>query len=173
MVELTKSLVLVRHGATAWTATGRFCGWSDVPLSELGRRQALGVRDRIEQRSFAGVWTSDLTRAREFAELVRDGARSDPRLRELDFGEIEGKTWEECDPAIQAALASFDHFDAPGGESATGFRSRVVEFVDELSTGAHLVFTHGGVIRLLTRLSGEEQSPSPGEMVSLGWDQRK
>ncbi|MEX2651706.1 MAG: histidine phosphatase family protein [Acidimicrobiia bacterium] len=172
-MELTKTLVLVRHGATAWSESGRLCGWSDVPLSNLGRNQARSVRDRIEPRSFTGIWTSDLTRACEFARLVRDGARPDPRLREFDFGEIEGNTWAECDPTIQAALASFDDFDALGGESVAGFRSRVVEFVDELSSGAHLVFTHGGVIRLLTRLSGEEQSPSPGEMVSLGWDERK
>jgi len=173
LVDMTKTLHLVRHGATAWSDSGRLSGWSDVPLSKLGRDQARRLRRTIETRSFTGVWTSDLSRASDFAGLVRDGAWPDPRLREIDFGEIEGKTWAECDPAIQAALAAFDDFDAPGGESSAGFRGRVVEFVDELPSGAHLVFTHGGVIRLVTRLSGEEQAPSPGQMVSLGWGGRK
>ena len=170
---MTKTLLLVRHGATAWSASGRLCGWSDVPLSKLGRDQARRLRGTIEARSFTGVWTSDLSRASVFAGLVRYGASPDPRLREIDFGEIEGKTWAECDPAIQAALAAFDDFDAPGGESVARFRCRVIEFVEELPSGAHLVFTHGGVIRLLTRLSGEEQAPSPGQLVSLGWGGRK
>jgi len=104
---------------------------------------------------------------------VRDGAQTDPRLREIDFGEIEGKTWGECDSTIQAELAAFDEFEAPDGESVAQFRRRVVEFVEELQSGTHLVFTHGGVIRLLTRIGGEEQAPSPGEMVSIGWGGRK
>ena len=169
---LTKTLVLVRHGATAWSESGRLCGWSDVPLSKLGRDQARSLRGAIGSRSFTGVWTSDLSRASEFAGLVRDGARTDPRLREIHFGEIEGKTWAECDLAIHAAMAAFDDFEAPGGESVAQFRCRVIEFVEELPSGAHLVFTHGGVIRLLTRLGGEEQAPSLGEMVSLGWGGR-
>ncbi len=167
---VTKTLHLIRHGATTWSQGGRLCGWSDVSLSREGKEQALTLRAAIGSRSFAGVWTSDLRRARQFAELVSEWAAPDRRLREIDFGELEGMTWDECDLVVQAALGDFDHFLAPGGESVAELRARVVEFVEELPAGDHLVFTHGGVIRALTRLAGTEQAPSPGEMVSLTWD---
>ena len=167
---LSRTLHLVRHGATTWSETGRLCGWSDIPLSDRGREQAGALRQTIEARSFAGIWTSDLCRASEFAELIGIRAWPDSRLREVDFGELEGLTWSECDPEIRAALVEFDHFRAPGGESVSELRTRVVEFIEGLSAGDHLLFTHGGVIRALTRFAGAEQRPAPGEVVLLTWN---
>lgn len=163
------TLWLVRHGATEWSERGKLCGWTDVPLSPLGRDQAIRLRPRLERHRFDGVWTSDLARAREFARLSFDGAHPDSRLREVDFGDLEGLTWDECDPQTRDALSGFGGFTAPGGESVESFQDRVVGFLTELGPGNHLIFTHGGVIRLLHMLCGQSRAPAPGEMVELAW----
>jgi probable phosphoglycerate mutase len=158
-------LWLIRHGATEWSESGRFCGWTDVPLSRSGREQAEPLRARFDGRRFDGVWSSDLIRASEFAELVVGGATLDPRLRELDFGQLEGKTWGECDAATQQALIAFDGFAAPSGESSAQVRNRALGFVTDLGMGSHLVFTHGGLIRTLFSLRGISVSPPPGSVT--------
>ena len=143
-------LWLVRHGETDWSAAGRFTGWTDLSLNVTGRRQARSLHGYWDGVGFSTVWSSDLRRSIETARLA--GApppRLDRRLRELDFGSIEGRTWDQLDPATQAAMLAFDGFTADGGESVAELRERVLAFVDDLRAGDHLVFTHGGVIRLL------------------------
>ncbi len=162
-------LWLVRHGATEWSEAGRLCGWTDIPLSPKGRGQAELVRSRIHGQAFEGVWTSDLIRASEFARLVVGDATPDGGLRELDFGEIEGKKWHDLDQPTRDALLRFDGFVAPGGESVTALENRIVAFLSGLVEGDHLVFTHGGVVRLLTRLSGVAASPEPAELTVVEW----
>lgn len=145
------TLVLVRHASTDWSDAGRLNGWTDVPLNEHGRGQAKSLRVRLQGRAFVGAWSSDLTRAAETAARAYGDAASDARIRELDFGELEGKRWEQCSPEVQRTLAAFDGFHAPGGESVDALRARIRSFVRELADGDHLVFTHGGVIRCLLR----------------------
>lgn len=163
-------LWLVRHGATDWSEEGRLCGWSDIPLSADGRSQAGPLRSRLDGLVFDGVWTSDLTRASEFACLVAGQAETDSRLREIDFGELEGRRWVDCDRSTRDALVRFDGFVAPGGESVARLQERVGAFLSSLGHGEHLLFTHGGVIRLLTRWLGLASSPAPGELTILEWD---
>jgi probable phosphoglycerate mutase len=162
-------LWLVRHGATEWNESGRLCGWADVPLSPAGKRQANSLRPRLAVQPFDGVWASDLVRASQFAQLAYGPATTDLRLREIDFGEIEGRTWQECDSMTRESLLRFDGFVAPGGESFDQFRDRVTGFLDGLRPGTHLLFTHGGVTRLLTREVGDPASPAPGEVTVLDW----
>jgi len=163
-------LWLVRHGATDWSAAGRLCGSTDIPLSPEGRAQVDPFRRRVASHSFTGVWTSDLARAREFAQLAVRHATPDRRLRELDFGELEGKRWEDLDQSTRHALVRFEGFVAPGGESVAQLEERVGEFLAELEPGDHLVVTHGGVIRLLARRCGLALAPVPGEMTVLEWE---
>lgn len=162
------TLWLVRHGETDWNAQRRFQSRTDVPLNEVGRRQARRLAAELERRTYAGVWSSDLTRAKETAEIVYGPPTVDRRLREIDLGELEGRRWEDLDPEIQAALAAFAGFAAPGGERYDQFEARVLSFVDDLSPGEHLVVTHGGVIRLLRRVFGyEDLFPAPGSLTVL------
>lgn len=77
---------------------------TDTPLNEAGRDQARRLRF-LRSIGFTGVWTSDLVRATETADIALDGATADPRLRELDFGEIEGLTWDECFVEMQGPLS--------------------------------------------------------------------
>ena len=163
------TLWLVRHGDTEWSEQGRLCGWADPPLSEAGIEQAAKLHTRLRHRPFEGAWSSDLTRATEFARLSFGEAQPDVRLREIDFGDLEGKRWGDCDQETQAALMRFEGFTAPGGESVGTLRERVLGFLAELAPGNQLVFTHGGVIRLLQALSGSGRPPGPGELVVLDW----
>ena len=163
---MTVELTLVRHGATDLSDAGRFNGWTDVPLNERGRAQALALRARLSS-AYDGIWSSDLSRATETASIASVTATLDRRLRELDFGELEGNTWDGCAPHVQQSLLGFDSFEAPGGESASRFRDRVGDFVSSLEPGRHLLFTHGGVIRVLLRAHGTDRRVEPGEMVEL------
>jgi 2,3-bisphosphoglycerate-dependent phosphoglycerate mutase len=164
---MSVSLWLVRHGATDWSEVGRFNGWTDVPLNERGRAQARSLAPLLPRSDLAGVWSSDLVRAVETARLALGDSIPDARLRELDFGRLEGRRWEELEPAVQDALLGFEAFSAPGGESMAGLLQRVTACVDALPEGEHVLFTHGGVIRALLRRSGRDERILPGGVVRL------
>jgi probable phosphoglycerate mutase len=113
------------------------------------------------------VCSSDLRRAVETARLACGEPVLDARIRELDFGTLEGLTWSDLSRKVQDALVDFDAFEAPGGETIAGMRGRVFDFLSGLEPGDHLVFTHGGVIRLLMRTNGVDRAVDPGEFVWL------
>jgi probable phosphoglycerate mutase len=167
VVAVTTRLWLVRHGATDWSEAGRFNGWTDVPLNELGRRQSERLREHLSATDYDGIWSSDLVRATETARLAAGSAVPDRRLREIDFGALEGLTWAQCPAPAQEALIAFEGFQAPGGESVRHLSDRVLEFVDGLSPGTHLVFTHGGVIRVLSRGVDGDVNVPPGGLLRL------
>ena len=121
VARVSVDLCLVRHARTAFGADGRFCGSSDPPLDEVGRRQAERLRVRLAPTSFDRVWSSDLRRAVETATIIDRGTPTiDVRLRELDFGTLEGKRWDECTPEVQEALLAFDGFRGPRRGIARG-----------------------------------------------------
>ncbi len=162
-------LWLVRHGVTDWKDAGRFTGWTDVPLNEQGRQQAEQLAARLAGIEFAGIWSSDLDRAVQTARLAVGWAVPDYRLRELNFGDLEGLAWQECPADAQQALMEFDGFQAPGGESVPQLRQRVLDFLAALPDGDHLLFTHGGVIRLIRREAGCDGYLPPGGLVHVPW----
>jgi probable phosphoglycerate mutase len=163
---------LVRHGETEWNAEGRFQGWTDVPLNETGRAQAGRLRDLLAGREFDGVWSSDLVRAVETARIAVGEPDVDRRLRELDFGDLEGSVWDELDGDMRAGLKEFDSFRSPGGESAVAFVERVFAFLDDLEPGRHVVFAHGGVIRAIGRVCGSDGFPSHADVLRVDWTNR-
>jgi probable phosphoglycerate mutase len=166
-------LWLVRHGETTYSASKRVAGWSDPPLTENGREQAKALRHVIDGRTFVGVWSSDLQRAVESARLAWGEPRADRRLRECDFGALEGCTYEEADSTYGEVFHEFRSFQAPDGESHEGFRDRVFGFVRSLEPGRHLLFVHGGVIRILTQDLGVDRFIPTGSLVGLDWSSRE
>lgn len=171
-------LVVARHGRTRWTLQRRWCGWSDPPLDEVGRRQAEALGGQWSELLAAppdGFWCSDLRRARETAALAVGRAdphgrwpacRADPRLRELDFGELDGLTWDELPGSSQEALLRPGSFAAPGGESVGELGARLDAWLAELTPGWHVVVTHGGPLRHLVALdrSDPEEHFEPGSL---------
>ena len=158
-------LLLVRHGQTTWNAENRFQGQSDSPLSELGRRQAAAVGQRLGSYPMDEIWSSDLSRALHTAEAIARHhgllVRLDARLREFRMGEWEGLTGAEIAARDPERLALWRHVgahvSAPGGESLTDLAERLRPLLEEmrrLPDDAHIVLvSHGGAIRGLVCLA--------------------
>jgi broad specificity phosphatase PhoE len=137
------TLLLVRHGETDWNASGLLQGHSDQPLNDFGRRQARELADRLEGDGVAAVYASDLSRAKETAEIV--GAKLglpvvvDSDLRERNWGNWEGLTPSERD-AIEFV-----------GESPEEHRERTMAAISRIvqrhPDQAVVVVTHGGSLR--------------------------
>lgn len=142
---------------TDWNLSGRFQGVADIPLNEQGRRQARSLARYVEGlEGDAEVWSSPLTRAVETAELAFPDRelRLDSRLRELNFGNFEGKTQMENELDEAWATWMLDPFELapPGGESYSQLRERAGQWMREVATGAagHVVaVTHSGTIQMM------------------------
>jgi probable phosphoglycerate mutase len=162
-------LWLVRHGETTASAARRIAGGSNPPLSERGRQEARSLRDHLAGRDFTSVWSSNLERTTETARLAWGEASPDPRLRELDFGVWEGSSYDAVDPEVRTVFHRFRGFVIEGGDSYDAFRGRVLSFVGDLDGGRHLLFVHGGVIRVLTQDLGLDRFVGTGSLVVVDW----
>lgn len=159
-------LCLVRHGSTEWSESRRYTGHTDINLSELGRQQARDLA-WLSERAWDGVWSSDLSRCLQTAAIAGFDPEADARLREIDFGEVEGRSWEDLDVQTQNAIANFESFAPAEGESVVQLRARLTSFVGDLTPGDHLVFTHGGVIRAFALDGGMDLRPAPGSVFGI------
>jgi broad specificity phosphatase PhoE len=143
-------VVVVRHGETEWSRTGRHTGRSDPPLTEEGERQAQAVGEALRGRSFAVVLSSPLTRALETARLAGFEPELRDDLAEWDYGEYDGLTT----PEIREQVPDWTiwGYGALGGESVEQLSDRADRVVAELLTvdGDVLVFSHGHFLRVLT-----------------------
>ena len=164
-------LLLVRHGESTWNAEGRWQGWADAPLSDLGRGQAEAAAPAAAPVD--AVVSSDLERARVTAELMAavlevDGVHVEPGLRERDVGDFTGLTRIEIEerwPGVLSGSNTSLARDPRFGESVEHLTDRVHEALTRLAAtyaGQRvLVITHGGVVRNLERSLGIEPDPLP------------
>jgi len=137
------TLLLVRHGETDWNAEGRLQGHTDRPLNDYGRRQAAALAEELAGDDLAAIYASDLSRARETAEILADRiglpVELDAELREKDWGSWEGLTPSERERVEQV------------GESTEAHRARVLRAVRRIAErhpGQRVVVvTHGGSLR--------------------------
>ena len=140
-------IVLVRHGQTEWSASGKHTSTTDVPLTEEGRRaaRALTLRDR----EFALVLTSPRRRARETCELAGLTGEVDPDLAEFDYGEFEGLTTTEI--RERRPWWSLWRDGCPAGETAEDVGARVDRIIGRAlwADGDVALFAHGHVLRVL------------------------
>jgi broad specificity phosphatase PhoE len=174
-------LYLARHGETDWNRVGRWQGHTDVALNDEGRAQARALGERLRGLDIGRVHASDLSRARETAEIAAAllGIGTpvvDPDLRERSFGVFEGLTRDECAARFPELWTSY-RADAsrvpPGAEAHEALAVRMHEAVlravsaREADGGAPvLVVSHGGSIRaLLARVTGVMPPPLPNVAV--------
>jgi probable phosphoglycerate mutase len=162
--SVTVEVWLVRHGETEWTVGRKFCGWSDPALNDRGRAQARALRPVLAEIAFDSVVSSSSLRAVETARLAYGEPVVDERLRELDFGELEGLSWAECSEDVRAQLLEYETFCAPEGETVAALMERVAAALRALGDGRHLVVTHGGVIRGLLGRAGITDYPQPASV---------
>jgi broad specificity phosphatase PhoE len=158
-----RGVLLARHGQTNDNLEPfRFQGFTDTPLNDTGRVQAreLALRVAALPEPITSLWTSDLSRARETAEIVgaRIGleARLDPRLREANRGRWEGYTFDEIERAHPEEYAAWRRGGAawrfPGGESLQEQQDRVLAALADIEAAGELpalAVCHGGSIRVV------------------------
>lgn len=156
------TLLLARHGETDWNRDGRFQGHADTPLNERGREQARELADQLD--GIDVVYSSDLARARETAEIIagRLGleVRVDERLRERGFGGWEGLTADEIGSRDTDGYRRWRSGDGAGAEDAEAHEalaSRVQDFLEDVIRRHPredvLVIAHGGSVRVIQALA--------------------
>jgi broad specificity phosphatase PhoE len=151
-VERRPQVVLVRHGETEWSKSGRHTGSSDIPLTEAGRSAAEALGERLRRWRFELVLTSPLSRAAETCKLagLGDDAEMRSELVEWDYGEYEGLTTPQIRETIPGWSVWRD--GCPGGETADEVGARVDPLIAELRalSGDAALFAHGHLLRVLT-----------------------
>jgi len=161
-------IVLVRHGETEWSRTGKHTGRTDVPLTERGRQDAQAVGVALKDRRFALVLTSPLARATESCRLagLGDTAVRRDELAEWDYGAYEGR--KTVDIREERPGWSLWHDGVPDGETGAQVGARVDRVIAELRAvaGDAAVFAHGHLLRVLAaRWLGLE--PAAGRLFAL------
>lgn len=160
-VPVRREIYLARHGETDDNREPiRVQGFSDTPLNDTGRQQARQLAERVEPLGLRSLWSSDLQRACQTAEIV--GARLglavqlDPRLREANRGRWEGRLFidikHECPDGYAAWRRAGASFRFPGGESLSEQSERVSAALAAIRSAGKLpalVVCHGGSIRVV------------------------
>jgi probable phosphoglycerate mutase len=163
-------IYFIRHGQTQWNAERRYQGQRDIPLNELGRRQAdangpllrdLLERDGRDPAEFQWL-ASPLGRAVETMERVRAAftgnlppVRIEDRLKEISFGALEGKLLDELvkEMVIAPGLRTADywHYRPEDGESYDDLAVRIHSMHADIA-GPSIIVAHGGIARVLRYL---------------------
>ena len=152
----------IRHGETQYNVENRVYGWAPAPLTEKGVEEVKRARKLIP-KDFSVIFSSDLVRCKETAEMLNEELKLpvifDARLRERNFGTLEGKTWEEMGEVFYQKDKTHQYdYQSFGGESVEDVQGRVFSFIRDIMKNREkekiLVVTHGGVIRLLHYLLG-------------------
>ncbi|HHV13572.1 MAG TPA: histidine phosphatase family protein [Clostridiales bacterium] len=159
------NLYLIRHGRQNST----LCN-TDVPLSQEGIAQCELLRERLTKYRLDAIYSSDMLRARQTAEIINEafglphGIRAE--FREISFGLMEGKTDEYNDEHFREFYEEqsrlIEDIPYPGGENGTSVYERAMPVLQELARSGKkdiLIVTHGGVIRsILAALFGRNQA---------------
>jgi broad specificity phosphatase PhoE len=177
------TIYYIRHGETEWNAQGRLQGVRDIPLNDLGRKQAVAAggilaelfkRDGRSEVSLPFV-ASPLKRARSTMELVRGALKLPPgdydlddRLREIGYGQWEGSTLDEARQAYPEVFAARERdkwtVSPPGGESYVSVQARISDWYGQRKTDTVAV-AHGGTARALMVVLGIETPESAANLI--------
>lgn len=142
---------LIRHTSVDVPA-GFAYGQTDVPLNATFTEEAARVKEELDTLTFDKVWTSPLSRCVMLADFCGyPDAERDNRLKELNFGTWEMKSWQEIstDPRSEHWFNDWIHFTCPEGESFMDQYNRVSCFLDEVRNAGYeriAIFAHGGVL---------------------------
>ncbi|MET7736036.1 histidine phosphatase family protein [Streptomyces sp. NPDC005402] len=168
-------LLLVRHGETEWSVSGRHTSWTDLPLTQHGEEQAKSLAPLLSARTFSLALTSRLGRAIRTAELAGiTGALTDPDLHEWDYGAYEGvttvdiyRTRPDWDLWTDGVPPGPDGHPGESPEEVGRRADRVLARVDAaLPDGDVVLVAHAHFLRVLTaRRLG--LAPADGRLFQL------
>ena len=154
-------LYLVRHGQVADGHTDRYHGHNDIGLSAKGVQQFEALAAQLAPVPLAGLYASDLTRARTGAEIISRGREVAPQIipefREVHFGLWEGLSFteiaEQYPTELEARFKDLTSFRIPGGESLTDVRARALprltSLISQHQQEAFLIVAHAGINRVI------------------------
>lgn len=154
-------LILVRHGETENDCGQRYWGCTDVKLNDNGLKQAQILRDRLASEKIDIIYCSNRIRARKTAEIISEAhnikVKGCDELNEIDFGKIEGLTFEEISEKYPELTEQWSKWSQnlafPGGEDFQQFNKRALKFIELLKRHSAeetvLVVGHGGPFRLI------------------------
>lgn len=161
--------ILVRHGQTNWNKEGKYTGQSDIPLNDTGRKQASDRSAEILAMEPDIIFSSDLQRAVETAEIIRASEASiplvmDKRLREIHQGEWEGLHEREIKKRFESEFSRRRDDPLatapPGGETIREVYQRVLDFLRDTQSKHNgkriLVVAHGVVLAIIDLISQGE-----------------
>jgi probable phosphoglycerate mutase len=168
-------ILAIRHGETAWNVDTRLQGHLDIPLNEVGLRQAQHLAQALLQReTIDAIYASDLSRAHTTAQAIAKAlgltVKMHPGLRERHFGAFQGRTYAEIETELPEHAWHWrkrtpDWTPPEGGESLITLRERIVATVDELAAqhpGQQVVMVaHGGVLDILYRAATHLELQAP------------
>jgi probable phosphoglycerate mutase len=163
------SLVLVRHGATEWSVSGRHTGRTDLPLLEEGRDQARAVAPLLAGWTFSTVLVSPMQRARETCALagLGEAAEVTDELCEWDYGDYEGLTTAQIREDVPGWTV-WSHA-IPNGETIEQVAARADRVIERALAvdGDVVLFAHGHILRVLAA-RWCELVPQEGKRLVLG-----
>lgn len=155
-------LILIRHGETDWNVTLKYQGQNQIPLNMQGRKQSELAAQRLQRTPIAAIYTSDIKRAWETADIIGEmlGLKPQPmaELREIDVGQWEGLTPEELYRRFPEHMAEYERDPARtvrlGGESYAQLQARALIALKRIEEAHNLeetilAISHGGTIRAL------------------------
>lgn len=175
-------LLVIRHGETEWSRTGRHTGRTDIPLTERGRREATGAARTLAGWSVDRAYTSPLSRARETAELVEPSCEliTDDALVEWDYGIYEGETTIQTRERIDGWSVWTN--EICGGETVEQVGDRADEFIARFDRevgggdGVGVAFAHGHLLAILIArwcglpaVEGRRFALATATVSLLGW----
>lgn len=167
-------LVLLRHGETEWSRTGRHTGLTDIPLTAHGEELARAAGELVRDYDFRLVLSSPLQRARRTAELAGLDADTDPLLVEWDYGGYEGRTTKDIRAELGYNWSTFTHGvirgETPGEtvEEVAARASRVLTRVlPAMASGDVAVVAHGHYLRILAAVF-LRQAPRFAASITFG-----
>ncbi|MEO6653832.1 MAG: histidine phosphatase family protein [Ilumatobacteraceae bacterium] len=173
-------LLVIRHGETEWSRTGRHTGRTDIPLTQQGRDEALAAARTLAGWSVDRVYASPLSRARETADLVEPSSDpiEDESLLEWDYGIYEGETTRQIRERIEC-WSVWTH-DIVDGETVDHVGCRADEFIArfdrEVGDGIGVAFAHGHLLAILIArwcglpaIEGRRFALATATVSLLGW----
>jgi len=153
-----KRIYLIRHGETDWNQDLRLMGRLDIPLNDRGKAQMRALVPMLKGCGATRIHASPILRTVQSAAILAEAlgleAVHEPRLREMEFGRWEGRSYEELMalPEFQAYFARPAETCIPDVEDLKNVQARAVDFMRELWTDeaeAAVVVTHADIIRTI------------------------
>ena len=165
-------IVLIRHGETEWSASGKHTSVTDIPLTQRGREKAVTLKNRLAGHEFALVLSSPRQRALETAQLAGFEPQVDHDLVEVDYGDYEGLTTPEIRETRPGWTLWAD--GSPGGETVADAGARVDRVIERAvaADGDVALFAHGHILRVLGARwldlpAGARREPAAGHRRGL------